>query len=56
VWTRREAARTLTTIGTYAVAWLKRFVDDDLRFDQFLCPAPQPTGPILAYRDTCPHG
>jgi dienelactone hydrolase len=51
----RVPIRVDTTIGTYAVAWLKRFVDDDLRYDQFMCPAPQPTGPVLEYRDTCPH-
>jgi dienelactone hydrolase len=27
-----------SAIGTRAVPWLKRFVDDDRRYDQFLCP------------------
>ena len=43
------------TIGTYAVAWLKRFVDDDVRYERFLCPAPSTGWTISDYRDTCPH-
>jgi predicted dienelactone hydrolase len=36
-----------------AIAWLKRYVDNDTRYDQFLCPPP--SGPTLAeYRNTCP--
>ena len=46
---------TNTTIGTYAVAWLKRFVDNDTRYSQFLCPPPAATGPISQYRQTCPY-
>jgi dienelactone hydrolase len=45
-----------STIGRYAVAWLKRFVDDDTRYDQFLCPPPAAGGPVLEYDDTCPTG
>jgi dienelactone hydrolase len=38
-----------------AIAWLKRYVDNDTRYDQFLCPPP--SGPTLAeYRNTCPTG
>ncbi|GAA4346318.1 poly(ethylene terephthalate) hydrolase family protein [Angustibacter luteus] len=44
-----------TTTAKYTIAWLKRFVDDDTRYDQFLCPAPAPSTLILEYRDTCPH-
>ena len=44
-----------TTIAKYSIAWLKRFVDDDLRYDQFLCPAPRASTTISQYRDTCPH-
>ncbi|REE95631.1 alpha/beta hydrolase family protein [Thermomonospora umbrina] len=41
-------------IGALSVAWLKRFIDADTRYDQFLCPPP--TGPELTeYRDSCPH-
>jgi predicted dienelactone hydrolase len=39
----------------YTIAWLKRFVDDDTRYDQFLCPAPSGST-IQEYRATCPHG
>ncbi|MFI9593187.1 alpha/beta hydrolase family protein [Nonomuraea sp. NPDC052265] len=44
---------TNTTMAKSMVAWLKRFVDDDTRYDQFLCPAPSGTA-IEEYRDTCP--
>ncbi|MGZ3144075.1 dienelactone hydrolase family protein [Lentzea chajnantorensis] len=43
------------TVRKFTLSWLKRFVDDDLRYDQFLCPAPAPNTAISAYRDTCPH-
>jgi dienelactone hydrolase len=43
------------TVGKYSVAWLKRFIDDDTRYEQFLCPAPRPDNRINEYRDTCPH-
>ncbi|HEX8869699.1 MAG TPA: dienelactone hydrolase family protein [Lentzea sp.] len=43
------------TVRKYTLSWLKRFVDDDLRYDQFLCPAPTPNTLISAYKDTCPH-
>lgn len=45
------------TISTYVVAWFKRFLDGDTRYDQFLCPPPvadQIT--IEEYRSTCPTG
>ncbi|MFI7573807.1 alpha/beta hydrolase [Micromonospora sp. NPDC049497] len=42
------------TIAKYSISWLKRFVDDDTRYEQFLCPAPRGTA-IQEYRDTCPH-
>ncbi|MFD0687955.1 dienelactone hydrolase family protein [Actinomadura fibrosa] len=44
------------TVAKYALSWLKRFVDLDTRYDQFLCPAPAPTTAISQYRDTCPNG
>ena len=46
---------TNSTISAYALSWLKRFVDDDLRYDQFLCPPPSPSTTIEEYRSTCPH-
>jgi alpha-beta hydrolase superfamily lysophospholipase len=36
-----------------AVAWLKRFVDDDTRYDQFICPGPSGSA-VSDYRSTCP--
>ncbi|HVF04864.1 MAG TPA: alpha/beta hydrolase [Frankiaceae bacterium] len=39
----------------YSIAWLKRFVDNDTRYDQFLCPPPAPSSVIEEYRATCPH-
>ena len=45
-----------TTIAKYAIAWMKRFVDDDVRYEQFLCPAPQPDDNIAKYTGTCPTG
>ncbi|MCW8195792.1 alpha/beta hydrolase [Proteobacteria bacterium 005FR1] len=41
-------------LGKYGVAWMKRFIDLDTRYDQFLC-GPNHTGEyaISEYRDTC---
>ncbi|MEV4315000.1 dienelactone hydrolase family protein [Actinocrispum sp. NPDC049592] len=44
-----------TTIAKYSISWLKRFIDNDTRYDQFLCPPPVPSSVIEEYRDTCPH-
>ncbi|TDV56489.1 dienelactone hydrolase family protein [Actinophytocola oryzae] len=44
-----------TTVAQYSISWLKRFIDNDTRYDQFLCPAPSPSTLIQEYRDTCPH-
>jgi predicted dienelactone hydrolase len=44
---------TNTTMAKSMVAWLKRFVDDDVRYEQFLCPPPSGST-IEEYRDTCP--
>jgi dienelactone hydrolase len=45
-----------TTIAAQSIAWLKRWVDTDTRYSQFLCPGPGVTltGPVSAYRSTCP--
>ncbi|MFF5454070.1 alpha/beta hydrolase family protein [Streptomyces sp. NPDC012950] len=45
-----------TTIAKYSIAWLKRFVDDDTRYEQFLCPLPRPSLTIEEYRGSCPLG
>lgn len=41
-------------LGKYGVSWMKRFVDLDTRYNQFLC-GPNHTAPyaISEYRDTC---
>jgi predicted dienelactone hydrolase len=46
-----QSVNTLT--GRLAVAWLKRFVDNDTRYEQFLCPGPTGTS-VEEYRATCP--
>jgi predicted dienelactone hydrolase len=44
-----------TTIAKYSISWLKRYIDNDTRYDQFLCPAPGRDSDISEYRDTCPN-
>jgi len=44
-----------TTIAKYSVSWMKRFIDNDTRYEQFLCPAPGNDRNISEYQDTCPH-
>ena len=44
-----------TTIAKYVISWLKRFVDNDMRYQQFLCPPPAPGGAISSYLATCPY-
>ncbi|MEU8652429.1 alpha/beta hydrolase [Streptomyces sp. NPDC048737] len=44
-----------TTIAKYSISWLKRFIDDDTRYEQFLCPLPRPSSTIEEYRGNCPH-
>jgi predicted dienelactone hydrolase len=44
---------TNTTVGRQMVAWLKRFVDNDTRYEQFICPGPSGLA-IEEYRNTCP--
>ncbi|MGK5685252.1 alpha/beta hydrolase family protein [Actinoplanes sp. URMC 104] len=45
------------SVNTYtarlAVSWLKRFVDNDTRYDQFICPGPSSVS-VSDYRSTCP--
>lgn len=45
---------TNVTVAKYSLSWLKRFIDNDTRYEQFLCPAPAGSA-IQEYRDTCPH-
>jgi predicted dienelactone hydrolase len=44
-----------TTIAKYSISWLKRFIDNDTRYEQFLCPLPQRSLTIAEYRGNCPH-
>ncbi|MFI9815386.1 bis(hydroxyethyl) terephthalate hydrolase [Saccharothrix variisporea] len=43
-----------TTIAKFSISWLKRFIDNDTRYEQFLCPTPRATT-ISEYRDTCSY-
>lgn len=44
-----------TTIAEYVLSWLKRFVDNDTRYSQFLCPPPAAVGAISNYMANCPY-
>lgn len=41
-----------TTIAKYSISWLKRFLDNDTRYSQFLCPKPTDST-ISAYTTAC---
>ena len=43
-----------TTQAQYEIAWLKRFVDNDTRYTQFLCPTPGTSSTISSISNTCP--
>ncbi|GAB3302146.1 lipase [Geodermatophilus aquaeductus] len=45
-----------TVIAATTIAWLKRFVDTDTRYSQFICPGPSVSlfGDVSDYRNTCP--
>ena len=43
------------TQAKFFISWLKRYVDNDTRYEQFLCPPPPaPSSTIQEYRHTCP--
>lgn len=42
-------------IAASSLAWLKRWVDGDTRYHQFLCPPPATSATISKYEATCPH-
>jgi hypothetical protein len=44
-----------TTIARFSISWLKRFVDDDVRYEQFRCPGPATGTAVSNYRSTCPY-
>ena len=43
-----------TPIAKYSISWLKRFVDADTRYTQFLCPGPSRSTDVEEYRSSCP--
>jgi dienelactone hydrolase len=43
-----------TTQAKFVIVWLKRYVDNDTRYEQFICPTPVPGPTIEEYRGTCP--
>jgi dienelactone hydrolase len=42
-----------TWTARQSIAWLKRYVDNDTRYEQFICPSPSSVS-ISEYRNTCP--
>lgn len=48
--------RSNTPIAQHAISFLKREIDNDTRYNQFLCPGPATgtTSPISRYMSTCP--
>ncbi|MFC5751550.1 alpha/beta hydrolase family protein [Actinomadura rugatobispora] len=45
-----------TVIARQAISWMKRWVDNDTRYDRFLCPPPPGnSSTIQEYRSTCPY-
>jgi predicted dienelactone hydrolase len=43
-----------TTQAKFMIVWLKRYVDNDTRYEPFICPPPAPSSLIEEYRDSCP--
>ena len=44
-----------TTIARYSISWLKRFVDNDTRYEQFICGTGAGVSTAISdYRTTCP--
>ncbi|MBB2495982.1 alpha/beta hydrolase [Pseudomonas sp. UL070] len=43
-------------LGLYGISWMKRFIDFDTRYSQFLCgPNHTASGTISEYRQNCPY-
>lgn len=40
--------------ATYVLSWIKRWVDGDTRYTQFLCPGPTGDSSVSTYTTTCP--
>lgn len=45
--------RSNTMIASQSIAWLKRYVDDDLRYEQFVCPGPSTGIELSDARTNC---
>jgi cutinase len=43
-----------TTQSRFLITWMKRYVDNDTRYEQFICPPPATSSLISAYMNTCP--
>jgi dienelactone hydrolase len=43
-----------TSIAQYSISFLKRQLDNDTRYSQFICPGPAIGTPISKYMSTCP--
>jgi dienelactone hydrolase len=46
--------RANTPQAQFEIAWLKRFIDNDTRYTQFLCPTPSTSSTISSINNTCP--
>jgi hypothetical protein len=42
-------------VARLTVSWMKRFMDEDYRYDQFHCPTPQDSVTFSQYWSTCPY-
>jgi predicted dienelactone hydrolase len=50
----RVATTSNTTQAKFMIVWLKRYVDNDTRYEPFICPPPAPSSLIEEYRHSCP--
>ena len=48
------ATQSNSTPAKFMIVWLKRYVDNDTRYEQFICPPPGTSTAISEYRGTCP--
>jgi dienelactone hydrolase len=48
------ATTSNTTQARFLITWMKRYVDNDTRYEQFICPPPATSSTISQYQNTCP--
>jgi predicted dienelactone hydrolase len=48
------ATTSNTTQAKFLITWMKRYVDNDTRYEQFICPPPATSSTISRYTGTCP--